>query len=411
MPILGISEKRRLPRIGKIRTGKKIPTRDGKHMRPLETKHFVLNPLEQIVDNNGKIISEKKNPNIERLIKFLGTDEPYEIPIILPIGERLPDGDFFVAPQELKWYAKDKNGKPTVMCRGNGHLAEYKGQATPDITGLITSPQQYLEQTGEQLPAGRNRVCSTETCPQFLSKKQCKATMTFTYMVNHPDFYFGVFATDTSSITAMIALNSSLEVAEAAYKNYLASRGISPGKMNGLAGCPLRLFRKEVPNKDGGYNYPLHVEVDIEALDAETKAFVSGHSSSLRIGLTAKALMIEEAREEDFDDSIIDPSNQIDIVDTTTGEIVGTKAQVVDYQQTQERKEIAAKMDIENDQELLEKFQTLATLMGKTNNAKVRALTAGMYPERAALVEYLDNLIAKNTKKEDVKTDPIDGLV
>jgi len=412
MPIFGISDKRRLPRVGKIRTGKKIPTKDGRNMRPVETKHFVLNPVEQEVDLNGKVISERINPNIERLIKLLGTNEPFEIPIIIPIGDKLPDGDYFVAPQELKWYAKDKNGKPTVMCRGNNQLAEYKGAPSSEIPGLIQDPLKYKQEFGEDLPMGKNRICDTTTCPQYINKK-CKGAMTFTYMINHPEFYFGTFATDTSSITAMINLNSSLEVAEAAYKNYLAMKGISPGKINGLAGCPLRLFRKEVPNKEGGYNYPLHVEVDVSALNVEAESFLQGKASSIRIGMTSKALLIEEQKEEDFDDSIIDANDQIDIVDTATGEIIGTKAQVLQIQNL--KPDVTLTFDIEKDQEVLEKFQALATAMGKSNNAKVRALTAAKHPDRASLVAYLDEAISRNAPKQEEKpsnkTDPIAGLV
>ncbi len=385
MPIKSISDQRRLQIIGKIRTGKKVMGRNNKE-RPQETSHFVLDPA---IKKNGKPTGQK-NPHIERLIETLGTDSPNELSIILPVGDKLPDGDYLVAQQSLRWYAMDKNGNSRVMCKGDGEWAQYKG----------ASPVDGVNAPGLAYPEGYNRACNMETCPQFLGKK-CKPNMKFVFWIEGYPIAAGLFAVDTSSVTAMADLNSTLEWTERSYLAELLKRGIiqDPSQFKGLAGVPLRLFRKEVPNKEGGVNYPLQIEVDVDKLTAGMQLLEEGKNAGLlshassTISSADVSSMLEGPDGEDFDENIINPDGKADVVDTETGEIIGNVEQV----QAREQAKNPAGVDLKNDKELDAVFKELCELTGKKDTPKMRAITAkkfeGQPDQRGALLSYLQETL------------------
>lgn len=379
MPINGVSDQRRLQIVGKIRTGKKVPTKNGKE-RPMETSHFVLDPAERL---NGKPTG-KQNPHILKLIEMLGP-EPTEIPIILPLGERLPDGDYLVAQQSLRWYAQDKNGVSRVLCKGDNQWATYKG-ATP-VDGMNAPGLIY--------PDGYNRACNMDTCPQFKAKK-CKPTMKFIFWIDGYPITAGLFSIDTSSVTAMIGLNSTLEMAERTYMYELLKSGViqSPDQFPGLAGVPLRLFRKEVPNGEGGVNYPLQIEVDVDKLnDGIRQLSAGGHGGRiLPIGPQEMSKLLEGPAGEEFDENIINPDGKVDVVDTETGEVIGTADQVQEKEQKQ-----AQAASLEDDQEIRGLFARLCQITGKADTPKMRALTANKFAnqpnQRDLLLGYLQKTL------------------
>ena len=96
--IHGLSEKRRLPRIGKIRLGQKEPNKDGKGEHPVELHWFKFDPE-----------AHAAYPQIKEIYG----DKPTELDVLLPSDNPM---DFF--PQSLKVW-----GTLGVKCRGDGERA------------------------------------------------------------------------------------------------------------------------------------------------------------------------------------------------------------------------------------------------------------------------------------------------
>jgi len=390
MAIAGISDQRRLQIIGKIRTGKKVPTQSGK-MRPFETSHFVLDPL---VRNRSGEPTGEQNPHILKLIEKFGP-EPKELPIILPLGDRMEDGDYLVARQGLKWYAKDKNGVSKVLCSGNNAWADYRGN----------TPVEGVGAKGVSYPAGYNRVCNMESCPQFKSKN-CNPNMKFIFWIQDYPISAGFFSIDTSSLTSMIGINSTLEMAERTYLYELLKSGVisSPEQFPGLGGVPLKLFRKEVPNRKGGVNYPFQIEVDIDKLNLGIQRLSAG-SGGMILPMSRKemVLLLDTPEAKDFDDNIIDPDGTATVIDEKTGEIIGTTAQVAKQ---------AEKDDLEDwlktNPSVNALFVELCTLRKTQDSIKIRKLTAQKFvdapDQRMALIDYLTKLV-KSEKEQAIVTE------
>ena len=90
--IKGVSEKRRLPRLNKIRLGKKAVSKKTGNEYPIETPYFVVPP---------------------EVAKIYG-EEPTEIDVMLPVED-----EEIIFPQAYVWYGKSKGPK----CIGNGEQA------------------------------------------------------------------------------------------------------------------------------------------------------------------------------------------------------------------------------------------------------------------------------------------------
>lgn len=393
MPIKTISDQRRLQIVAKIRTGKKAISKNGKEY-PTETSHFVLDPTERL---NGKPTG-KQNTHILKLIEEFGP-EPTELPIILPLGEKLPDGDYLVAQQSLRWYAKDKNGVSRVMCKGDNEWANYKG----------ASPVDGVNAPNVIYPDGYNRVCNMDTCPQFRDKK-CKPTMKFIFWIDGYPISAGLFSLDTSSITAMVNLNSTLEMAERTYAYELVKAGVikSVDQSPGLAGVPLIMKRKEVPNSNGGSNYPIHIEVDVQKLNLGIKQLTTGEGMIMPIAPSEMTRLLEGPQGQEFDDNIIDPDGNADVVDAETGEIIGTTGQLAEKERTMNPEGV----DLQNDTEISHLFAELCELTGRKDTLKVRALTAKKFEnepdQREALVAYLKNALETERAKKPVQEPAIE---
>jgi hypothetical protein len=104
MPIKGLSDIRRLPRLGKIALGEKVKNDKGVEY-PRETKHFVLRP---------NTPSELENQRLVDKFHKLYGEQPNRIKIMLPVAD--PE---MVFPQYYKRY-----GKSTLLqCKGDGETA------------------------------------------------------------------------------------------------------------------------------------------------------------------------------------------------------------------------------------------------------------------------------------------------
>jgi hypothetical protein len=262
MSIKGITDVTRLPRLGKIRTGIKKKSQKGNDY-PEEVPYFVLNPIEEQYDAKGNVIGTRVNEHIEGLIKLFG-EKPHEMDIVFPV-----DNDAIIADANLKWWGGNpKEKKASLVCRGNGEYACYKGDKPVEGLNDPSIPEDVKA-------LGFNRICNKDLCPQAVVG-HCKPNMNLMFCV--PKLHlFGVFQIDTTSFQAMQSILSSLSVARQA----LRLQGVPS-----IVGVPMRLFRERTPNSKGGVNYILKVEVKNNEYREELKKLQSKQSSTLALGFS-----------------------------------------------------------------------------------------------------------------------------
>ena len=168
MPIKGVSDVVRLPRLGKVRLGIKKETANGIPY-PTPTDYFVCP---------------------EEVRKVYG-ERPKELRIMFPTDDQTQ-----WASQFLRCYSASRG----LICRGDGEMAI----ARVDIkTGEIAT----REVTGTEL---REVLCNPGHCAYY-QRGQCKRVMNLQFLL--PDCPgFGVYQLDTSSFHSIVNVNSSLDL-------------------------------------------------------------------------------------------------------------------------------------------------------------------------------------------------------
>jgi hypothetical protein len=168
MPIKGVSEVVRLPRLGKIRLGIKREN-DAGTSYPSPTDYFVC------PDEVRKIFGEK----------------PRQLRIMFPTEDECQ-----WASQHLKCYSASRG----LLCRGDGESAI----ARVDIrTGQIAT-----RDTGET--ELKEIICAPDTCA-YHERGQCRRVMNLQFLL--PDCPgFGVYQLDTSSYHSIVNINSGVEL-------------------------------------------------------------------------------------------------------------------------------------------------------------------------------------------------------
>ena len=168
MPIKGVSEVIRLPRLGKIRLGVRIENAEGT-IYPSPTEYFVCP---------------------EEVRKVLG-ERPRELRIMFPT-----DDETQWASQYLRCYSATRG----LICRGDGLTAV----ARADIhTGEIAGEESEITELCEI-------TCDPAKCVLY-QQGQCRRVMNLQFLL--PDCPgFGVYQLDTSSFYSIVNVNSSLEL-------------------------------------------------------------------------------------------------------------------------------------------------------------------------------------------------------
>jgi len=164
-PIEGVSEIRRLPRLGKIRLGIK---KEGKGTTyPSPTDYFVC-PDE---------------------VKAVYTEKPTELKVMFPV-----DDLELVAPQWYKCYSYSQN----LICKGNGKTCRRKVDTdTGDFADRDTKHWDMAD-----------GVCDPDDCPK-LAQKQCRRVMSLLFIL--PDVPgLGIYQLDTTSFYSIVNINSQL---------------------------------------------------------------------------------------------------------------------------------------------------------------------------------------------------------
>ena len=160
--IPGVSDQRRLPRLGKIRLGMKVPTANGKGFRPTETEYFVVP---------------------EEVAKVYG-DKPTKLDVMLPVIDQS-----VVFPVAYKAYKR-----AGLFCIGNGEFAERR-------------------EGGEWVERG----CP---CP-MLEKKECRRSATLSVVLPKVNIG-GVYQIVTGSIHSIMDVLSGMDYARALLQGKLA---------------------------------------------------------------------------------------------------------------------------------------------------------------------------------------------
>ena len=171
-PIKGISEIRRMPRLGKIRLGiKKISDRT-QNPYPVATDYFVA------PDEIKEYVGEKP----KRLNIMFPVEDPREF-----------------TSQWLRCYSFSQG----LVCKGDGMMCRRK----VDIdTGAIA------DHTTVEWEWHDGLTCDPDTCPEYSGEKpQCRRVMNLLFLM--PDVPgFGVWQLDTSSFYSIVNINSCLDL-------------------------------------------------------------------------------------------------------------------------------------------------------------------------------------------------------
>ncbi|MBA7511350.1 hypothetical protein ES705_03343 [subsurface metagenome] len=171
-PIKGVSEIRRMPRLGKIRLGIKQISPRTQNPYPVATDYFVV-PDE---------------------IKGYVGEKPKALQILFPVED---PREF--AFQWLRCYSFTQG----LVCKGDGVISRRKlDVASGTMANHTTAEWEWKD----GLP------CDPESCPEYCGEKpQCRRVMNLLFLM--PDVPgFGVWQLDTSSFYSIVNINSCIDL-------------------------------------------------------------------------------------------------------------------------------------------------------------------------------------------------------
>lgn len=169
MPIEGVSDILRLPRLGKIRLGEKVE-KPGKIPYPRALDHFKCPPEVQEVYG----------------------EQPKQLDIMFPT-----ENPTQFAQQWLRCYSMTQG----LVCIGDGRTCRRKCDTeTGDIAGHTTKKWEWKD----GLP------CNPEHCPHY--GPRCKRCMNLQFILPKLKKGFGVWQIDTSSFYSIVNINSAIEM-------------------------------------------------------------------------------------------------------------------------------------------------------------------------------------------------------
>jgi hypothetical protein len=231
MAIKGLSEVRRLPRLGKIRLGIKKIAASGKEY-PAEVNYFILAPETPVELENKKLIEE--------FTRLYG-EQPKTIKIMFPVAN--PDIYF---PQFYKRYGSSTS----LKCKGNGETASCATDAFAE----------GLEKVGTDelgLPIVK---CKGKDCIYY--GKECSEVGVLQILL--PDLPgAGVWQISTGSFNSIVNVNSCID--------YIIA---TCGRAHMI---PLSLERREqeiVHNGKKTKHYILHINMDFRLADLQKWALI-----------------------------------------------------------------------------------------------------------------------------------------
>jgi len=213
VPIRGLSDKRRLPRIGKIKLGIMVnKNKQGKD----------CTPYPKAVDY---FVFPKEHQQYDELVRVFGS-EPTELRILIPVE----DEDKF-ASQYYRCYSKTRG----LICKGDGD----------NCMRLIDKQTGALADRDSKNVTMKDMPCQGTECPDYIDKK-CKELMCLQFLL--PEISgMGVWQIDTSSKNSIININSTVEYLRSIY-----------GRV-AMIPLILSLEPREVKSPSDGKNKTVHI--------------------------------------------------------------------------------------------------------------------------------------------------------
>ncbi len=233
MAIKGLSQIRRLPRLGKIRLGiKKISEKSGKEY-PAEVDYFILDP---------QTPSELENERLKQEFDKLYGEKPKSIRIMFPVAS----SDVYF-PQFYKRY-----GSSTALkCKGDGEIASCTRPEFAEGLKILGNDEMGLTKVrcdGKECPYLKNRECATVGTLQILLPEMPGA---------------GVWQITTGSFHSIVNLNSCID-----YIKTVCGRAHM---------IPLTLERREQETAFEGKkskHYILHINMDFKLVELQKYAMI-----------------------------------------------------------------------------------------------------------------------------------------
>ncbi|KKN34682.1 hypothetical protein LCGC14_0791090 [marine sediment metagenome] len=234
MPIKGLTEKRRMPRIGKFHLGIKVQGKKGEY--PKAVDYFVY--------------PKDEAPGVELLDELTTAfgAKPKELRIIFPLED-----EESIASQYYRCYTRSRG----LVCRGDGEISMRVVDAkTGDLPTKDTNETTLKEMT-----------CAGKECPNYQAG-QCREVMNLQFML--PEISgMGVWQIDTSSINSIRNINSCLDMIRAIY--------------NRVAMVPLILtLEKMEVTPPGGTKKNVHV-LNIRSTDTMIEAAIKAQKPPLEL--------------------------------------------------------------------------------------------------------------------------------
>lgn len=216
MPIRGLSDARRLPRLGKIRLGVQVANPNGSGTHPAKTDHFVCPPdVLEAVDGQVPFCS-------------CPTPGPLQLPIMF-VSNDLEQ----TAPQFYKAY----RGRAGLACVGDGFEAtaqlDKETRLVAGKRGEFANPAATAAWAGDGPKIERRIDCLGEgfdgapACPMYAAKKCARQLSLMFAIPSAPGL--GVYQLDTGSVYSILNVNS-----------FLAFLGEVTGGR--IAGIPLTMY-------------------------------------------------------------------------------------------------------------------------------------------------------------------------
>lgn len=181
MPIKGLSETRRLPRLGKIHLGiKKTKVVNGRDVEyPSAVDYFVFPEDNSLHDELTKVFGEK----------------PKELRILIPL-----DDEERWASQYYRCYSRTRG----LICKGDGETALRMVDMQTGALADRDSTEVVMKEV----------TCSGRDCPDY--EQQCREIMNLQFLLPEVPG-LGVWQIDTSSINSIRNINSAAELVKRIY--------------------------------------------------------------------------------------------------------------------------------------------------------------------------------------------------
>lgn len=185
MPIKGLTERRRMPRIGKMHLGIKVEsTKKPGVFYPKATDYFVF-------PEDGSAGYEL----IDELIAEYG-EKPKELAIIFPLED-----EEAICSQYYRCYSRSRG----LTCRGDGETC----------TRMIDTKTGDLVNKDSEETELKEMSCTGTECPDY-ARGSCREIMNLQFMLPKISG-LGVWQIDTSSINSIRNINSCIELIRSVY--------------------------------------------------------------------------------------------------------------------------------------------------------------------------------------------------